>query len=222
MREAYGYTRVSSPGQATDDRDGIPRQKEAIEKCAASRGISIVHWFEDAISGTKDGQHRKRFQEMLNALVANGVKIVIFEKLERLAGALIVQEQILVDFEDMGVEPISAVGEDLSNKNPNHKLQRQLLGAFNEYRRAMIFAQTQAAKARKRATDPDYREGRKPYGHKTDEQETVKRVLELHAAGKTLAAICAALTEEGRKTRTGGKWFPTHIARILKQRPKTP
>jgi Resolvase, N terminal domain len=58
MKRAFSYVRVSSAGQSAEDRDGIPRQKEAIRKYAATNGIRIVRWFEDSVSGKKDLDNR--------------------------------------------------------------------------------------------------------------------------------------------------------------------
>jgi Resolvase, N terminal domain len=54
VRKAFIYCRVSSPGQRSDARDGLPRQREAITKYAVANGIRVVEWFEDAITGKTD------------------------------------------------------------------------------------------------------------------------------------------------------------------------
>lgn len=93
-----------------------------------------------------------------------------------------------------------------------------MLGAFNQYRRAMIFAQTQAAKQRKRATDPNYREGRRPYGQNPAEQKTMKLILEFRSAGLSFAAIANKLAADGIITRDGLKvWQPGTVYNILKR-----
>ena len=55
MKSAFGYCRVSSVSQSTEER-AVPRQKVAINKWAAANGVEIVRWFEDAISGTKESK----------------------------------------------------------------------------------------------------------------------------------------------------------------------
>ena len=80
----------------------------------------------------------------------------------------------------------------------------------------MIFAKTQAAKQRKRATDPNYREGRRPYGQDAAEQKVIQRILELRAAGLSLVAIVNRLEEENIKTRDGlTKWSTRTVLNIL-------
>ena len=45
--------------------------------------------------------------------------------------------------------------------------------------------------------------------------ETVDRVLALRASGMSIRAVASALEEEGRPTKSGGRWHPTTVQRIL-------
>jgi DNA invertase Pin-like site-specific DNA recombinase len=110
MRRAFGYVRVSSPGQRADDRDGIPRQKVAIRKHAAASNIRIVQWFADTVSGKKELENRPALQGMMTALHGNGTKLVLIEKLDRLARDLMIQESIIADFKRNGFELVSVHG----------------------------------------------------------------------------------------------------------------
>ena len=95
---------------------------------------------------------------------------------------------------------------------------RQVMEAFAQYERAMIVAKTQAAKRRKRETDPDYREGRVPFRKAHGEAETIARILELLAAGMTLTAIAAKLADEKRLTRAGlTVWQPGTVLNVIKR-----
>ena len=96
MEKAYGYLRVSSQGQV--EGDGFTRQRAAIEGYAKAHGVKIVRWFEKkGVSGSEELVDRPAFQQMLVALLSNGVRTVIIEKLDRLARDLMVQETILGD-----------------------------------------------------------------------------------------------------------------------------
>jgi DNA invertase Pin-like site-specific DNA recombinase len=107
MKRAFGYVRVSSAGQSAEDRDGIPRQKEGIRKYATANGIRIVQWFEDSVSGKKDLDSRPALQELMAALHGDGTKLVLVEKLDRLARDLMIQESIVADLQRDGFELIS-------------------------------------------------------------------------------------------------------------------
>jgi DNA invertase Pin-like site-specific DNA recombinase len=215
MRRAFGYVRVSSAGQSAEDRDGIPRQKAAIRKWAAANGVRVVQWFEDSVSGKKDLDNRPALQELMAALHGNGTKLVLVEKLDRLARDLMIQESIVADLQRNGFELISAVEPDLCSDDPTRKLMRQILGAFSEYEATMIALKLRGARIRAAAKNPDYKEGRKLFGFLPGEQATIARIQELRGQGTTLSAITRTLTAEGRKARASDRWHEKQVARIL-------
>src|SRR5258708_4853471 len=93
-KQAFGYLRVSGDSQI--DGDGFPRQREAIERYAAANNIIVVKYFqEEGVSGTVESIDRPAFQDMLTALLANGTKIVLIERLDRIARDVMVQEGTL-------------------------------------------------------------------------------------------------------------------------------
>lgn len=216
--KAFAYLRVSSAGQAGDDRDGLVRQKEAITKYAAAHGLEIVMpWFEDSITGKSDLDHRPGLRALMGALHGDGVKIVIVEKVDRLARDLMIQESIIADLQRNGFELVSTLEPDLCSNDPTRVLMRQILGAFSQYERSMIVLKLRGARDRAKAKDPNYREGRRPFGEHPGEQETIKRILTLRNKNLSLGKICDVLTKEGRSTRDGGRWQRGQVDRILKR-----
>jgi len=112
---------------------------------------------------------------------------------------------------------VSVMEPDLCSDDPTRKLMRQILGAFAEYEATMIALKLRGARVRAAAKDPSYREGRKPFGVRHGEQETIARVKELRTQGLSLLAITQKLTAEGRKPRAGMRWHEKQITRILKR-----
>jgi DNA invertase Pin-like site-specific DNA recombinase len=215
-QQVFGYVRVSSRGQATDDRDGIPRQKEAIWKWAMSSGARVVRWFEDSVSGTKDLEHRPAFSELVATLQANGTRTVVIERLDRLARDLMVQESILADLKRNGFELISVAEPDLCSDDPTRKLTRQILGAFAEYERAMLVLKLRGARQRARAKDPSRHEGRKPFGAHPGERDSLNRMHALHRDGAAYAMIANTLNDERRPPRMrGARWHANSVRRVL-------
>lgn len=208
---------MSSIGQGAEDRDGIPRQKAAIRKWASANDIHIVRWFADTVSGKKDLDNRPALQEMLLALHGNGVKLVVVEKLDRLARDLMIQESIVADLLRDGFELISVIEPDLCSNDPTRKLMRQILGAFSEYEATMITLKLRGARVRAAARDKNYKEGRKPFGFRPGEKEIVSRIRNLRKQGLTLTAIAKQLEAEGLKPRAGTRWYEKQISRILER-----
>lgn len=214
-RKAFGYCRVSSVGQSADDKDGLVRQETAIRKWAADSNVRIARWFRDAVSGTKDLDDRPGLQELMAALHGDGTRLVLIERLDRLARDLMIQESIIADMQRNQFEIISVTEPDLCSTDPTRVLLRQMMGAFSEYERKMIVQKLRGARMRARASRPGYKEGRKPFGDRLGEQGTVNRILELRAGGCTLAKITDTLDREHRQPRAGTKWHEKQIARIL-------
>jgi DNA invertase Pin-like site-specific DNA recombinase len=89
---AFAYLRMSGKGQLGGD--GFPRQRATIKEFAESRDIRIGRWFrEEGISGKRDLENRPALQEMMLALHSNGTRVVLIEKLDRLARDLMFRKR---------------------------------------------------------------------------------------------------------------------------------
>ncbi len=49
------------------------------------------------------------------------------------------------------------------------------------------------------------------------EQAIIQRMSELRANGDSLRDIAATLELEGYRSRSGGQWHPTQVARVLRR-----
>lgn len=214
---AFGYIRVSSKSQSAEDRDGPVRQREEIEKYAAANGFTIIQWFVDSITGKTDGEDRPAFSAMMAALHANGTKTVIIERLDRLARTMRVQETMIFDFQENGFTLLSTAEPDLGSEDTDRIMIRQIIGAVSQHTAAAIVAKLKGARQRAALKNPDYKEGRKPYGALPGENENIERIRELRAAGKSLKEIASRLSKEGRKPRASDTWHTSSIRLILKR-----
>ncbi len=216
-RGAFGYIRVSGPSQAADDRDGFPRQKQVIREWAKANDAHIAKFFKDVLPGKTPLSDRPGMQAMLGALLADGIKVVVIERLDRLSRKLTVQEASIAYLASKGFEIVSATEPDLFDDDPMRTAMRQMMGVFAELDAKMIVRKLQDAKQRARVTKPGYKEGPKFYGARDGELAIIAEIIELRNNGLTVAAICAQLNSKGRKSRRGGKWFPNQIVRILQR-----
>lgn len=214
MKTAYAYLRVSGKGQL--DGDGFRRQRQAIDQFAAANGFTIRHTFEEqGISGTKELEDRPALQDLLSALKDGDVRIVLIEKLDRLARDLMVQETILADMEKHGFRVVSVCEPDLCSTDPSRVLVRQIFGAIAQYDRAMTVLKLRGARQRMKARQ-GHCEGRKAFGDRPGETETILRMCELRASGMAVDKIAAQLNTEGMPTRMGRGWHGMSVSRILK------
>jgi DNA invertase Pin-like site-specific DNA recombinase len=215
MEKAFGYLRVSGRGQV--DGEGFPRQERAIREYARRHKIELAGLFrERGVSGTKDMADRPAFVEMMTALHSDGVRLVLVEKLDRLARDLMVQESILEDFKRGGFSLLSVTEPDLCIDDPTRKLMRQMLGAFAEYEKSMIVLKLRTARQMVKAREGRC-EGRKPFGLTDVEREVVERIAQMKSQKMSIRAIAQSLTDEGVPCRKASKWHPTQVRRILNQ-----
>jgi DNA invertase Pin-like site-specific DNA recombinase len=215
MKKCFAYLRVSGKGQLAGD--GFPRQRAAIKEYAAAHGLRIVQVYEErGITGTKESMDRPAWRSLMEALHADGVRLVLIERLDRLARDLMIQESVIADLKKYGFELISVSEPDLCSDDHSRKFVRQILGAVAEYDKSQIVVRLRGARLRKRAQE-GYCEGRKPFGHREGEYVALERMRELRAAGLTYSAIADGLNQEAIATRTGSSWTAKVVWRILKR-----
>ena len=215
MEKAFVYLRVSGKGQVGGD--GFPRQQLACETYCRGNDMKIVRVFrEKGVPGATDLENRPALASLLEALSANDVRVVVTEKLDRLARDLIVQESIIADFQKRGFRIISALEPDLCCDDPSRILMRRIFGAFADYEKTMLCAKLRGARQRKRSRGEKC-EGPKFYGHTHEEQETMRYMCELRDGGMNYTHITNRLNAEKVPTRRGSPWQVKTVINILKR-----
>ena len=145
----YGYKRVSTVGQAKDGNS-----LEAQEQLLRENGA--VEIYCDAFTGTKtDGPELNKLVKK----VKSGDTIIV-TKLDRLGRSLSKTSELITSLLDRGVTINILDLGTLSNSSVNTLLRNVLL-SFAQFERDMIIERTREGKAIKKATDPNYKEGRK-------------------------------------------------------------
>jgi DNA invertase Pin-like site-specific DNA recombinase len=223
-KQALAYLRVSGKGQV--NKDGFPRQREAVRKYAKANGLDIIGEYRDeGVSGTKELEHRQGLAALLDYIESNGVRIVLVERADRLARDLMVGEVILGQFRDLGVSVISAdSGVDLTtgDDDPTRTLIRQVLGAVSQFEKSIIVLKLRAARQRTKQKTGRC-EGRKPYGYYPGEDKVIERIKQLYRKPHKekrlgFGTIARKLNEEKIPTRTGVLWSDTQIKAILSRK----
>lgn len=211
--KAYVYLRVSGAGQV--EGDGFRRQYLACEAYAAQRGIEIVKTYrEEGVSGTKELDDRPALQSLFVDLEDNDVKVVLIEKLDRLARDLMVQETLIADMQKRGYELLSTAEPDLCSSDPSRVLVRQIFGCIAEYEKSVIVLRLRGARQRHKISHGRC-EGRKPYGANEDERPTLDWMQRMRADGMTYLQIAQALNFVDKRARNGGEWKAATVGKIL-------
>ena len=212
MVKAFGYLRVSDVSQAKGD--GFIRQEKAIRDYAEANGLEVVDVFKEDISGTKDETARPVFQDMMTAILTNGIRTVIVEGLDRLARELRIQETLLVYLASKDVDLISArTGENVTQairEDPLKKALIQIQGVFSELEKNQIVRRLRLARERAKAKRGKC-EGRKGYADTEAGRAIVHKIRLLRRRPKvgprlTWQQIADRLNAEGIKTLDGNEW----------------
>jgi DNA invertase Pin-like site-specific DNA recombinase len=221
---AVSYLRVS--GRAQIEKDGFPRQRDAIARYARQHGIELVGEYRDeGVSGTRDLDNREGLRDLLTRIRSNGVRLVLVENATRLARDLMVGEVILREFRDARVSVVAAdSGTDLTvgDDDPTRKLIRQVLGAVAEFEKCILVAKLKAARVRMRRTQGRC-EGRKPFGTYAGEAEILDHIVKVRRKPRkgerlSFAKIADALNKGGLPTRSGRPWAPGTVRQIVMRR----
>lgn len=145
------------------------------------------------------------------------MRLILIERLDRLARSLTVQESIIAELKRHGFELISVDEPDLLKDDPYRVMFRQFQGAIAQCEKANIVLKLRGARQRMKLKTGRC-EGRKPFGDRPGEEKVLQRMRELRAAGMGFDKIAATLNDGGVPTRTVGKrWHGFSVNEILKR-----
>lgn len=218
---AFGYIRVSSRGQI--DGDGPKRQHQAIKSfCETTRLNRGRNFFERGVSGTVDGMDRPVFLKMiefLEKLTDPSKKVIIVERLDRLARCLLTQEFLMAECRKRGIKVYSSdqgalIDMASDGGDPTRKLIRQILGALAEWEKSQLVLKLRAARQRKKAQTGRC-EGGLPYGTTATESRILKFALDTLDTIKDYGTVARMLNDGGFTTKQGRPWTRQNLRPII-------
>ena len=225
LKNAIGYIRVSTEGQAADDKYGIEVQRKEILAYADANGYSIVDWKIDTMSGASDD--RPALNEILYGDVSNPpFEAVIVFKNDRVAREIKLYFYYLYTLEKKNIRLLS-VKEKFDEGADFANIYRALLQFVAEQERKNIAIRTGKGRSMKAACG-GYSGGRAAYGYRVEhgqlvvneeERPIVEAVFECRAKGMPLIGIVGELRERGYKTRKGNDFQTSTIKSILDNEP---
>jgi DNA invertase Pin-like site-specific DNA recombinase len=204
----YGYVRVSTDEQATDDRSSLDGQRRRITGLAMAADLEVDAFFTDVVSGSRPLQERTEGARLMAALRPGDN--LITAKLDRLfrnaADALTMAEQlkqmkVSLYILDMGTEPVTANGAS--------RMFFGMLALVAEFERDRIRERLAEGRSGKRSKG-GHIGGEAPFGYRVEgkgreavlipvpeQQAAIAEIRDLAAAGKSLRTISAAMAERG-------------------------
>jgi site-specific DNA recombinase len=234
-RQTVAYIRVSTQEQAAEGFS-LEAQEEKVRQYAALRDLGEVRIIRD--EGCSGGNMERPGLQELVALCKRGtVGAVIVVALDRLSRRVRDTLYLVSEVFD-GRVAFHSIRENLDTESATGRFVLNIMASVNELERDLIAERTSTAlQAKSRKGE---RIGRAPLGYRgsvtvdpdtgetlpegagelipvPEELETVGRILALRSEGKSLRAIAATLTAEGRKTKAAGLWAAETVRLILKR-----
>jgi len=210
----YIYLRTSSAD--SDVKAGIALQRAACTEYAARAGHTVVAEFvDDDVRGAIHMHARPAGKQLLAALLADGVKVVIAYDSKRLGRTQPVFWRFIEQCADLGVQVTDANGTDLLDS-----VQGAIGGLMADLDRQQTVARLKAGKLQwkgKRRTDGRHPFGEHPLREYDGERAIVARILSMHIQGQSAYSIRNVLNSEGVTTRYGKVFTTATIMRILKR-----
>lgn len=207
----------TEPVYANSDKDSLPRQQDAVRKCAAARGLKIVReYYDAAVKGGDPVDVRPGFCELLTYMLGNGARTILVENAGRFARDLVVQETGYAMLKARGIELIAAdAPESFLSDTPTATLIRQILGAVHQFDKAMLVQKLRGARDRKSLARGERIEGRSDWKALRN-PEAIKAARDLAPLGLSLRAIGAELAARGLISVSGKAYGPQSIKRMLR------
>lgn len=227
FKNAIGYLRVSTEAQGDFDRYGLDLQRAEILKYADEHDYNIIEWKADKESGASDD--RPAMNEIIYGDVDNPpVEAVIAFKSDRISRDTKLYYYYLYMLNKKNIELIS-VTEDFGSDNGMSEVYRAMVLFVAEQERKNISMRT--AKGRNmKARAGGYSGGRPPLGydivdHKLmvnpKEAPIITRIFQMEDNDDTqytFQEICDDLNRRGWRTKTGSRFVPGTLAKILDNR----
>lgn len=224
---AIAYVRVSTDMQATDGVS-LQAQRVKVQQYADLYGITIVAVIEDAGVSAKT-LDRPGLQQALHMLDAGDADALLIVKLDRLTRSIRDLGSLLDShFGTKGNKDLLVVQEQVDTRSAAGRLVLNVLMSVAQWEREAIGERTSAA-MRHKAQNNEYTGGGVPYGWSlaadgvnlspcSQEQQAIKYARQLHADGVSLRKIGALLQAKGYGPKSGKKWYPSGIKRVLSAR----
>jgi DNA invertase Pin-like site-specific DNA recombinase len=225
MKKAFGYVRVSGKEQV--EGHGWERQEDEVRAFCLRMGIELVKIYYESHTGAETD--RPIFMELMEDCLALDIRIIVVERLDRLARDNLVQCTLLKRLLENDIVMFSAdTGENITESYSGDPMRKALIsiqGIFAELDKNMIVRKLRKAREAKR-TKGLRCEGRKPYGEHPDYPEEagiLDRIVALAETEKLRPTdIATLLNTEGVYTRKGSEWNPGTVYKILRRLNKVP
>lgn len=209
-KRVISYARVSTGAQAASGL-GTAAQHRAVQAAADTHSWQIVGAYtDDAVSAAIEPTQRPDLGAAIALLDAGEADVIAAVRLDRFVRSTR-DLQTLLDLSVKGSWEFIGLDVPINSDVPAGSFIRTVVGAFNEFERALISERTRAALAVARSRG-------KRLGRPSQQSEAAKDLaVSLSAQGLSLRKIAAAITEAGICTARGKTtWTHSGVQALLR------
>lgn len=216
------YIRVSTHWQV--DKDSLKvQERELIAYCELVLGIKDYAIFTDPGYSAKNTD-RPDYQKMMARLRTGEFSHLLVWKIDRISRNLLDFANMYAELKQLGITFVSK-NEQFDTSSAIGEAMLKIILVFAELERNMTSERVSAVMV-SRAENGQWNGGRVPYGYSYDkethqfsldpnEHKVYMRICDLYEFNKSCNWVSNKLNEEGHRTKTGNKWTPTAIHKIL-------
>lgn len=220
---AVAYVRVSTSKQA-DKGISLEAQCAKVAAYADLYELDVIEVVEDAAQSAKS-LDRPGLQRCLELLRKGKADALLVVKLDRLTRSVSDLGKLVEKYFAPGKAALLSVGEQIDTRSAAGRLVLNVLASVSQWEREIIGERTAAAISHKSSLG-EYIGGSTPYGYRigedqvhlvprADEQAVQARARALRAAGHSLRSVARELEAAGLRSRTGARFAPTQVSRML-------
>ncbi|MBF0570835.1 MAG: recombinase family protein [Candidatus Omnitrophica bacterium] len=223
------YIRVSTDEQAHEGYS-LEVQEEFLRKYAQNNGWKLYCPKNDEIYRDDESGYslnRPALRQLLTDASQKKFDIVLVYKVDRCSRRLQDLLNLVDELESYGIALKSAT-EPYDTTTSAGKLMFQQLGSFAEFERNRIIERVIPG-MKKSLEKGNWLGGYTPYGYTRNkeqksldvnpkEAEVIKLIFSQYIQNKTVSYIAGYLTEKGYKSRLNGKFYPSLVCDILKNK----
>ena len=224
IERAAGYIRVSTSGQATEDKLSLENQENKIRHYCRDEFRLVEPIYEDRISGAKDD--RPGLQKLLAAARRKEFQHVVVNDLTRFGRSAKDLLTNTEELEQLGIH-FHSVKDKIDCSTKHGKLFFTLLSAIAEFQLETIRVRMAEVKLAKWKAGKvllgsapygyEFNEDRSAYIENDEESKIYKRMVEQYLKLEyNLDDIVISLQKDHILSRSGGYWFASTISDIFK------
>lgn len=218
------YARVSTDEQVLGTSLGI-QQSRCRAHIDGQGWWAVADYVDEGVSGAKAS--RPALDRLIASVRRGEVDVVVVAKLDRIGRSMRNLAALMGDFDDRGVSLVS-ISESFDSMTPAGRLQRNMLGSFAEFERALI-RDRMASGIEAAAAAGHWPGGSTPFGYRSvrsgrssilqiDEAEamTLRRAVDLVVRQRlTTGQAAVELNAAGLLPRKAARWTASILRNVL-------